>query len=136
MAFHNFIVSGGAKEVSFIPRDPKDFSYGVGSPSISVNNNDVDAPMVEPIAITEPSMLMNTEKTPLIVENIVDSDDLPSNSDQVIIVGSSGIADMVRDRKGISAKALKMIPKRKLDIPTLLGITLTVTTVKHGRRHS
>ena len=48
----------------------------------------------------------------------MDSDDPPSDSDQVIVVGSFGIADRVRNRKGTSAKALKPIPKSKFDIPT------------------
>ena len=48
MAFRNFIVSDGAKEASFIPREPREFSYGVGSPSTSVNNNDLDAMVLEP----------------------------------------------------------------------------------------
>ena len=50
MAFRNFVVSGGAREASFIPRDPKEFS-GVGSLSTLVNNNDVDAMELEPASI-------------------------------------------------------------------------------------
>ena len=52
------------------------------------------------------------------VENVVDSDDLPSADEQVTVLGSFGIADRVRNRKGMSAKAVKPIPRRKLMLPT------------------
>ena len=53
MSFRNFVVVGGARETSFLPKDPKEVSYGVGSPSVSVNNNDVDALAFELIAATK-----------------------------------------------------------------------------------
>lgn len=52
------------------------------------------------------------------MENVADSDDPPSDEELVTIVGSSGIADRVRSRKGTGAKALKTNPKRKLVLPT------------------
>ena len=52
------------------------------------------------------------------MENVADSDDPPSDEEPVTIVGSSGIADRVRSRKGTEAKALKANPKRKLVLPT------------------
>ena len=55
MAFRNFVVAGGVKEISFIPKDPKDVSAGVGSPFVSVNNNDVDAQLIEPLAYAKPA---------------------------------------------------------------------------------
>ena len=118
MAFRNFVVAGGAKEVKFIPKDPKDISFGVGSPSISVNNNDVDVSPPKPLAVLPPIKPLNTEETPQLVEDVGDSDDTPSGSDQLRIVGSSGIADRVRTRKGTSAKAAKTVPKRKPNVPT------------------
>lgn len=54
MAFRNFVVVGGARETSFLPKDPQEVSYGVGSPSVSVNNNDVDILAVEPLASAKP----------------------------------------------------------------------------------
>ena len=53
-AFRNFVVVGGTRETSFLPKDPQEVSYGVGSPSVSVNNNDVDALAVEPLASVKP----------------------------------------------------------------------------------
>lgn len=50
---------------------------------------------------------------------MAESDDPPSEDDQVTIIGlSSGIADRVRHKNGTSAKALKATPKRKLMLPT------------------
>lgn len=129
MAFRNFVVAGGAKETSFIPKDP-DVNYGVGSPSVSVNNNDVDAQMIEPIAFakpTKPAKRANTEETTQLVENVADSDNPPSDDEQVLIVGSSSIADRVRSRKGTSSKAAKATPKRKLILPTP-----TLTHIHHN----
>ena len=62
MAFRNFVVSGGAKEVSFLPIGSKEFSYGVGSPFVSVNNNNFDVIDVEAEATT--LVPMNTEGIP------------------------------------------------------------------------
>lgn len=121
MSFRNFVVADGAKETSFLPKDPKEVSYGVGSPSVYVNNNDVDALAIEPISSAKPPKLEKSlaiEETTQLVENVVDSDDPPSDEEPVMIVGSSGIADRVRSRKGTEAKAIKANPKRKLLLPT------------------
>ena len=125
MSFRNFVVADGAKETSFLPRNPEEVSYGVGSPSVSVNNQEDDAKMVEPIASLQPSKPdkkskpMVTEETSQLVENVAESDDPLSEDDQVTIIGSSsGIADRVRNRKGTSAKLVKPTPKRKLILPT------------------
>lgn len=72
MAFRNFVVSGGAKEASFIPRDFRDFSYGVGSPSVLVNNNDVEAMVLEPMTSVEGMAPINVEEAPLAIEGIPD----------------------------------------------------------------
>ena len=125
MSFRNFVVASGAKEVSFLPKEPNEVSYGVGLPSVSVNNQEGDAQMIEPIASVQPtkpsksSKVVNVEETSQLVENVAESDDPPSEDDQVTIIGSSsGIADRVRNRKGTSAKAVKATPKRKLMLPT------------------
>lgn len=107
MDFRNFVVAGGAKEVIFLPQDPKEASYGVGSLSVSVNKNDIDALAIEPIASTKPTKPAkptDTEETAQLVENVTDSDDPPSKEEQVMIVGSSDIADRVRSRKWASQR--------------------------------
>lgn len=114
MAFPNFVVSGGAKEVNFLPREPRGFSYGIGSPSMSVNNHDANASLDE--VKSTPLVPVNTEENPFIVEDVGDSDDPPSNDNQVANIGSSNIAGRVCEWKGTSAKAPKLLPKRKLDI--------------------
>ena len=125
MPFRNFVVADGAREASFLPENPEEVSYGVGSPSVSVNNKEDDAQMVDPIASIRPSKpvkeskSVTAEETSQLVENVAESDDPLSEDDQVTIVGSSsGIADRVRNRKGTSAKAVKATPKRKLVLPT------------------
>ena len=121
MSFRNFVVAGGARETSFLPKDPNEVSYGVGSPSVSVNNNDLDALAIEPIASANPSKTeksLTIEESTQLVKNVVDSDDPPSDEEPVMIVGSSGIDDRVRSRKGTEAKAIKANPKRKLLLPT------------------
>ena len=125
MSFRNFVVVDGAKETSFLPKNPEEVSYGVGSPSVSVNNQEDDAHMVEPIASLQPSKPEKkvkpviAEETSQLVENVAESDDPLSEDDQVTIIGSSsGIADRVRNRKGMSAKPVKPTPKRKLILPT------------------
>ena len=105
MAFRNFVVSGDAKVVGFLPREAKDFSYGAGSPSVSVNNNNVDVFSVEDEATT--LILVNTDENPLLVEEIADSDDYPSDENQIVTAGYSGIGSRVRERKGTSANVLK-----------------------------
>ena len=55
MSFRNFVVADGAKETSFLPKNPEEVSYGVGSPYVFVNNQEDDAHMVEPIASLQPS---------------------------------------------------------------------------------
>lgn len=55
MSFQNFVVADGAKEASFFLKDPNEVSYGVGSPSILVNNQEDDAQMIEPIASVQPT---------------------------------------------------------------------------------
>ena len=60
MSFRNLVVAGGARETSFLPKDPNEVSYRVGSPSVSVNNNDLDALAIEPIASAKPA---KTEKS-------------------------------------------------------------------------
>ena len=110
MSFRNFVVAGGARETSFLPKDPNEVSYGVGSPSVSVNNNDLDALAIEPIASAKPAKTEKSlaiEKSTQLVENVAESDDPPSDEEPVMIVGSSGIADRVRSRKGTEAKAIK-----------------------------
>lgn len=102
MAFRNFVVASGAKEVSFLLQDPKEASYGVGSPSVLVKNNDVDALAIKPIASakpTKPAKPTDTEETTQLVENVTDSDDLPSKEEQFMIVGSCGIADRVQSKR-------------------------------------
>ena len=118
MAFRNFVFSSGAKEVSFLPKDPNEVSYGVGSPSVSVNNQEGDAQMIEPIASvrhTKPSKSLkpvNVEETSQLVENVADSDDQPSEDEQVTILGTaSSIADSVQNKKSTSAKPIKATPK-------------------------
>ena len=64
MPFRNFVVAGGAKETNFLPKDPNEVSYGVGSPSVSVNNDDVDAMIIEPLATAEPSKFVSANETP------------------------------------------------------------------------
>ena len=126
MSFRNFVVADGAKETSFLPKNPEEVSYGVGSPSVSVNNQEEDdAKMIEPLAslqLSKPdkkSKPMVIEETSQLVENVAESDDPLSEDDQVTIIGSSsGIADRVRNRKGTSAKPVKPTPKRKLILPT------------------
>jgi hypothetical protein len=126
MSFRNFVVADGAKETSFLPRNPEEVSYGVGSPSVSVNNQEEDdAKMVEPLASLQPSKPdkkskpMVIEEISQLVENVAESDDPLSEDDQVTIIGSSsGIADSVRNRKGTSSKPVKPNPKRKLILPT------------------
>ena len=125
MSFRNFVVASGAKEVSFLPKEPNEVSYGVGSPSVSVNNQEGDAQMVEPIACVQPtkpskaSKLANVEETSQVVEKVCESYDPPSEADQVTIIGSSsGIAGRVRNKKGTSTKEVKATPKRKLMLPT------------------
>jgi hypothetical protein len=102
MSFRNFVVADGAREMSFLPRNPEEVSYGVGSLSVSVNNQEDDAQMVEPIASMQPSKPekkskpMIAEETSQLGENVAESDDPLSEDDQVTIIGlSSGIADMV-----------------------------------------
>ena len=121
MAFRNFIVSDGAKEASFIPREPREFSYGMGSPSTSVNNNDVDAIMLEPTIITEEAIPLNVEEVPLAIKALPDVEILSSDDVSKTYAGTSGIAGRVRERKGTEMKASKPPIKRKLDIPTLLS---------------
>ena len=121
MTFRNFVVSDGAKEASFIPRDPREFSYGVGSPSTSVNNNDVDAMVLEPAELVEEVIPLNAEEVPLAIEAFPDVEILSSDDVPMTYVGTSGIADRVRERKGTEMKASKPPIKRKLDIPTLLS---------------
>ena len=125
MSFRNFVVADGARETSFLPKNPEEVSYGVGSPSVSINNQEDDAQMVEPIASLQPSKPekkskpMIAEETSQLVENVAESDDPLSEDDQVTIIGSSsGISDRVRNRKGTSAKPVKPTPKRKLILPT------------------
>lgn len=125
MSFRNFVVASGAKEVSFLPKEPNEVSYGFGSPSVSVNNQEGDAQMIEPIGSVQPtkpskaSKRVNVEETSQLVENVAEFDDPPSKDDQVTIIGSSsGIVDRVRNKKGTSAKAVKATPKRKLMLPT------------------
>ena len=84
---------------------------------MSVNNNDVDALAIEPIASAKPANQLEIEETTQLVENVAESDDPPSDEEPVMIVGSSGIADRVRSRKGTEAKAIKATPKRKLVLP-------------------
>ena len=121
MAFRNFVVSGGAKEASFIPRDPKEFNYGVGSPSVSVNNNDVDAMVVEPITAVEAFTPADTKETPLAIESVPDVEVLSSDDGPVTLARSSGIADRVRERKGTVMKAPKPPVKRKFDVQASLS---------------
>ena len=52
------------------------------------------------------------------IENVADSNDPPSADEQVTVLGSSGIADRVRSRKGTSAKSVKPTPKRRLVLHT------------------
>lgn len=125
MSFRNFVVADDSSETSFLPRNPEKVSYGVGSPSVSVNNQEDDAKMVEPIASMQPSKPdkkskpMIAEETSQLVENVAESNDPLSEDDQVTIIGSSsGIADRIRNRKGTSAKPVKPTPKRKLILPT------------------
>ena len=79
MYFRNFV--GSAKEVSFLPKEPREVSYGAGSPSVSVNNQEVDAQMIQPLSTVKPTKSLesakhvNVEGTTQLVENIVDSDD-------------------------------------------------------------
>ena len=121
MAFRNFIVSDGAKEASFIPREPREYSYGVGSPSTSVNNNDVDAMALEPTVMIEEVVPLNAEEAPLTIKALPDVEILSSDDVPKAYAGTSGIADRVRERKGTDMKASKPPIKRKLDIPTLLS---------------
>ncbi|GJV72696.1 hypothetical protein Tco_1492691 [Tanacetum coccineum] len=48
MAFGNFVVAGNDKDMSFIIKSKNEESFGIGSPSVSVNNNDVDAAPTQP----------------------------------------------------------------------------------------
>ena len=125
MSFRNFVIADGARETSFLSKNPEEVSYGVGSPSVTVNNQEDDAQMVEPIASLQPSKPEKkpkpviAEETSQLVENIAEFDDPLSEDDQVTIIGSSsGIADRVRNRKVMSAKPVKPTPKRKLILPT------------------
>ena len=121
MAFRNFIVSDGAKEASFIPREPREYSYGVGSPSTSVNNNDVDAMALEPTVMIKEVVPLNDEEAPLTIKALPDVEILSSDDVPKAYASTSGIADRVRERKGTDMKASKPPIKRKLDIPTLLS---------------
>jgi hypothetical protein len=62
MSFRNFVVADGAREASFLPKNPDEVSYGVGSPSISVNNQEDNSQMVEPIASIQPSKPVKESK--------------------------------------------------------------------------
>lgn len=121
MTFRNFIVSDGAKEASIIPREPREFSYGVGSPSTSVNNNDVDAMALEPTTIIKDVIPLNAEEVPLTIKAFPDVEILSSDDVPKTYAGTFGIADRVRERKGTEMKASNPPIKRKLDIPTLLS---------------
>jgi hypothetical protein len=121
MAFRNFIVSDGAKEASFIPREPREFSYGMGSPSTSVNNNDVDAVMLEPTIVTEEVISLNIGEVSLAIKALPDVEILSSDDVSKTYAGTSGIAGRVRERKGTEMKTSKPPTKRELDIPTLLS---------------
>ena len=94
----------------------------MGSPSTSVNNNDVDAMVLEPAAIIEEVIPLNAEEVPLAIEAFPDVEILSSDDVPMTYAGTSGIADRVRERKGTEMKASKPPIKRKLDIPTLLSI--------------
>ena len=117
MAFRNFVVSDGAKEASFIPRDPREFSYGMGSPSTSFNNNDVDAMVLEPTAIIEEVIPLNSEEVPLAIEAFPDVEILSSDDVPMTYAGTFGIADRVRERKGTEMKASKPPITRNLTYP-------------------
>ena len=54
MGFRNFVGAEIAKEATFVPNDPRNFSYGVGSPSGSVNKH-VATVAVVPISSVNPS---------------------------------------------------------------------------------
>ncbi|GJU85937.1 hypothetical protein Tco_1293483 [Tanacetum coccineum] len=66
MAFLNFVVDGNDKDMSFFTKNPNEGGFRVGSPSVFMNNNDVDAIPTQPVAFAQPSQL---------VENTADSDD-------------------------------------------------------------
>lgn len=94
-----------------------------------MNNNNFDGVAVEAEVTT--LVPLNTNENPLVVEDIADSDDHPSDDNQISIAGSFGIGSRVRGRKGTSAKALKSVPKKNLDIPIP-----TSRTVKQKESHS
>ena len=84
MAFRNFVLSGGAKEVSFLSQGPKEASYGGGSPFVSVNNNDVNVVAVEPLASAKPTKHakpIDSEEAKQLMENVGDSDNPPSEGE-------------------------------------------------------
>ncbi|GKB78765.1 hypothetical protein Tco_0945660 [Tanacetum coccineum] len=59
MTFRNFVVAGNDKDLSFITRDPNKGDHGVGSPSVSVNNELVEALPAQPMASANPSRVRN-----------------------------------------------------------------------------
>ena len=93
----------------------------MGSPSTSVNNNDVDAIMLEPTTIIEEVIPLNAEEVPLAIKALPDVEILSSDDVSKTYVGTSGIAGRVHERKGTEMKASQPPIKRKLDIPTLLS---------------
>lgn len=83
-----------------------------------MNNNDVDAMMIEPLAMAEASVPSNTEEAPLTIGDVPDLEILSSDDGPITFAGSTGISNRVRERKWTSAKASNPPAKRKFDIPT------------------
>nr|GEX39873.1 hypothetical protein [Tanacetum cinerariifolium] len=92
MTFGNFVVFGNDKDVSFIVKTQNEGNFGKGSPSASINNNDIDA---------SPSRPQHAAFGPLtqLVKNTADSHDSHSKENQVVFLGSSRIGDRVRNKK-------------------------------------
>lgn len=72
MAFRNFVVAGSSRDVSFVPNKLGQGSFGLGSPSASVNNNDVDAMSIVPLTMVEPCEPTRAEGDIQVLKNVTD----------------------------------------------------------------
>nr|GEX98475.1 hypothetical protein [Tanacetum cinerariifolium] len=58
MPFRNFIVVGNDKDLRFVTKNPHEGIFGFGSPSVSVNNDLVEAHPVQSVASAQPLHLV------------------------------------------------------------------------------
>ncbi|GJT65265.1 hypothetical protein Tco_1016745 [Tanacetum coccineum] len=87
MTFRNFMIDGIDGEFSFVPKEPVG-NEGTSSRSFLINI-ETPATYVEPLNSANPSQY---------VKNIADSEDSPSDKDDVVLIDSS-VADILKNQK-------------------------------------